>query len=148
MKILLDTCVISELQKSNGNPTVKQVVSEYADKDVFLSVITIGELSKGIALLDDGARKTGLQLWLKGLEEGYASNIIKTDKDTAHIWGELTARAQKQGKQIPASDGLIAASALQYGLHLITRNIRDFEHTGALLINPWDQEVLNTEDAD
>ncbi len=139
MKILLDTCVISELQKSNCNSSVKQVVSGYADEDVFLSVITIGELSKGIALLDDGARKTGLRLWLNGLEESYASNIIKTDKDTAHIWGELTARAQKQGKQIPASDGLIAATAVQYGLYLITRNIKDFEQTGALLINPWDE---------
>ncbi|MCK5725978.1 MAG: type II toxin-antitoxin system VapC family toxin [Thiotrichaceae bacterium] len=137
MKILLDTCVISELQKPNGNASVKKVVSEVANHDVFLSVITLGELSKGIALLDDGARKTGLRSWLNGLEESYASNIIKTDKETAHIWGELTARAQKQGKQIPASDGLIAATALQYGLYVITRNISDFEYTGALLINPW-----------
>ena len=138
MKILLDTCVISELQKTDCNASVKKVVSESADNDVFLSVITLGELSKGIALLDNGARKTGLRLWLNGLETSYASNIIKTDKETAHIWGELTARAQKQGKQIPASDGLIAATALQHGLYVITRNISDFEHTGALLINPWD----------
>jgi predicted nucleic acid-binding protein len=137
MKILLDTCVISELQKSNCNPSVKQVVSEYDNDDVFLSVITIGELSKGIALLEEGVRKTDLRLWLNGLEKGYASNIIKMDKETAHIWGELTARAQKQGKQILASDGLIAATALQYGLYVITRNVSDFEHTGALLLNPW-----------
>ncbi len=138
MKILLDTCVISELQKTNGNAAVKHFVSEYPDSDVFLSVITIGELSKGIALLDDSVRKTGLRLWLNGLEKSYARNIIKMDKETAHIWGELTARAQRQGKQISASDGLIAATALQYGLTVITRNISDFEHSGALLINPWD----------
>lgn len=140
MKLLLDTCVISELQKPNCNASVKRVVNEYSDENVFLSVISIGELSKGIALLEDGARKTSLRLWLKGLEEGYASNIIKTDKDTAHIWGELTARAQKQGKVVPASDGIIAATALQYGFYLVTRNIKDFEHTGALLINPWDTD--------
>ncbi len=130
----------SELQKPNCNSSVKRVVSDVAGEDVFLSMITIGELSKGIALLDDGARKTNLRLWLNGLEEGYASNIIKTDKNTAHLWGELTARAQKQGKIVPASDGLIAATALQYGLYIVTRNIKDFEHTGALLINPWDAD--------
>ncbi len=137
MKILLDTCVLSELQKTNCIPSVKKLIGEYAQENIFISVITIGEIAKGIALLDDGARKTSLQSWLNGLEENYTDNIIKTDIETARIWGELTAKAQRKGKQVSAGDGLIAATALRHGLHVVTRNISDFEPTEALLINPW-----------
>ena len=138
MKILLDTCVLSELQKLQCKPSVKRLVSEYANEDIFISVITLGEIAKGVALLDGGARKTQLLSWLNGLESNYADNILKTDTETARIWGELTARAQRKGRQVSAGDGLIAATAICNGLQLVTRNIADFESTGALLLNPWD----------
>ena len=87
MKVLLDTCVISELQKPNGNPSVKRVVSEYAEDNIFISVITIGEIAKGIALLDDGSRKLNLGSWLNGLEKSYVNNIIKMElrRITIHL---------------------------------------------------------------
>ena len=141
MKILLDTCVISELQKPNCTLSVKTLMNEYSTENIFISVITIGEIAKGIALLREGARKNNLRSWLNGLEESYADNIIKTDTTTARIWGELTARAQQQGRQVSAGDGLIAATALQYGLHVVTRNVSDFEPTGALIINPWNNII-------
>lgn len=144
MKALLDTCVLSELQKTNCNPTVKKIVAEYPVENVFISVITIGEIAKGIALLDKGKRQTQLLSWLNGLESHYANHILKTDVETSRLWGELTARAQKQGKQIAAGDGLIAATAIRHGLHVITRNVSDFEPTGAFLVNPWDGDCLDT----
>jgi len=74
------------------------------------------------------------------LERDYASRILPLDREAAHIWGELTAAAQKRGKIVASNDGLIAATAHRHGLHVITRNISDFEPTGAMLINPWEKE--------
>ena len=140
MRALLDTCVLSELRKPQADVGVRQAVNEIPDEDLFVSVISIGEIAKGIALLDDSRRKRDLQSWLQALESDYADRILPVDRETAHIWGELTATAQKRGRIISASDGLIAATALSHGLHVMTRNVFDFEPTGALLINPWTEE--------
>lgn len=72
-----------------------------------------------------------------GLEQRFADRILPIDVEVARIWGELTARAQARGGQVAAADGLIAATAIRNGLHVMTRNIRDFEPTGAMLIDPW-----------
>ncbi len=138
MRVLLDTCVLSEIRKPKGNQLVRRSAEEIADDDLFISVISIGEIAKGIALLDDGRRKRQLQSWLQALERDYASRILPVDGETAHIWGELTATARKHGKVVSSCDGLIAATARRHGLHLMTRNIADYEPTGAMLINPWE----------
>jgi toxin FitB len=75
--------------------------------------------------------------WLLALEHFYSDRILSIDVETSHIWGELTAAAQKSGKIIPASDGLIAATALRHGLHLMTRNTAHFDATTVTLLNPW-----------
>jgi len=137
VRALLDTCVLSELRKPQADAGVHQAVDEIPDDDLFVSVISIGEIAKGIALLDDSRRKRELQRWLQVLERDYAARILLVDRETAHIWGELTATARKNGKIISASDGLIAATARRHGLHVMTRNVADFESTGTMLINPW-----------
>ncbi len=138
MKILLDTCVLSELRVSHGNALVRSALDHFDAKDLFISVITIAEITKGIALLPSSERKTSLTHWSISLENSYADRILNINREVAHIWGELTANAQKCGKIIPAADGLIAATALAHGLHVMTRNVNDFKHTGVLLINPWE----------
>ncbi len=138
MKVLLDTCVLSELQRAGGSDVVRNAVSEFSDEELFLSVVSIGEIAKGIALLDDSIRKRNLRSWLHGLERDYNSKILDIDSATTHIWGELTASAQKKGRQVAAGDGLIAATAICHGLHVMTRNISDFEPTNVLLLNPWE----------
>jgi len=140
MRILLDTCVLSELQKPDRSVAVRDFIKEFAEDALFVSVISIGEIAKGVALLDDGARKKALQSWLNGLERAYSQRILTITPETARIWGEITAKARKQGLQVGAADGLIAATALCHGLHVITRNVSDFEPTGALIINPWEGE--------
>jgi len=137
MRALLDTCILSELRSPRPNSGVRQAIAEFADDDLFVSVVSAGEIAKGIALLKDSRNKRALDSWLQALEVGYADRLLPVDLETAHIWGELTATAQKRGRAIPAADGLIAATALHHGLHVMTRNTPDFEATGVLLLNPW-----------
>ena len=137
MKGLLDTCVVAEIGKDDGNPAVKSAVAEIATADLYLSVLTVGEIAKGIALLAAGKKKRILGSWLAGLESQFGDRILGIDVESARIWGEMTARAQKKGIIIPGTDGLLAATALRHGLHVITRNTRHFESTGALIIDPW-----------
>lgn len=139
MRVLLDTCVLSEIRKADGNRDVRRAVEKILDDDLFVSVLSIGEITKGIELLEDGKRKRALQSWLQTLERDYASRILPVDQEAGHIWGELTAAAQKQGKIVTSNDGLIAATARRHGLHIMTRNIADFQPTGAMLLNPWEE---------
>lgn len=138
MKILLDTCVLSEVSRPNSAVAVREFINKQNDNSIFLSVITIGELSKGIALLQGGKHRYNLEQWFLSIQNNYANHILPIDADTAKIWGDITASAKTRGFIIPAADGLIAATAMQYNLHLVTRNIKDFQETGVLLINPWD----------
>jgi predicted nucleic acid-binding protein len=88
--------------------------------------------------LQDSRSKRLLQGWLQVLERHYADRILPIDLEICRMWGELTAAAQKTGRTIPASDGLIAATARRHGLYIMTRNTADFEPSGLPLLNPWE----------
>jgi len=137
VKTLLDTCVLTELRKPEGHPAVKSAVAEIPDADLYLSVLTVGEIAKGIGLLAAGRKKKALTSWLTGLETKFGDRILAIDIETARLWGEFTARAQKSGIIIPGVDGLLAATALRHGLRVMTRNTGHFEASGALIIDPW-----------
>jgi predicted nucleic acid-binding protein len=139
VNVLLDTCVVSELRRLKGASPVREAVENFPHEALFISVITLGEIAKGVALLAEGRKKREMALWFRELNENFADNVLAIDRDTTHIWGEITARAQTQGIQIPAADGLIAATALRHGLHVMTRNTKHFAATGALVIDPWQQ---------
>ena len=137
MRILLDTCVLSELRGPRGHGGVRQAIEACESADLYVSVVSIGEITKGIALLKEGRKKRELQTWLDALERDYADRVLPIDVETSRIWGELAAVAQKAGRRLSASDGLIAATARRYGLRVMTRNVADFEPAGVLLLNPW-----------
>ncbi len=137
MRVLLDTCVLSELYKPNPIESVKNALNSIADNHIYLSVITIGELKKGIALLPSSHRKNDLENWFYGIEKHYYQKILPIDAEIASTWGEMTAKAQNQGLTLATADGLISATAIRHGLHLMTRNVKDFDFTGVLLVNPW-----------
>ncbi len=137
MKVLLDTCVLSELRRPKGHPGVREAVDGLDDENLFVSVISVGEIFKGIALLRESQKKRALETWLQTLERYYADRLLPIDLETSRIWGELTAAAQKAGRAVHAADGLIAATALRHGLRVMTRNAADFEPTGVPLLNPW-----------
>jgi predicted nucleic acid-binding protein len=138
MKALLDTCVISELISKRPNPKVVEYVDSLDLEDVYLSVITIGEIVKGIEKLSKSRRKQDLQAWLKDdLLVRFEGNIVALDTDVLIEWGTLTARLESAGKTMPAIDSLIAATALAKKMILVTRNISDFEATTVDIVNPW-----------
>jgi toxin FitB len=137
VKVLLDTNVISELEKSTCEPLVKAAVSDLHPNAIFLSVVTVGEITSGLHRLEPGPKKASLTKWLTSVEHEYEERILPIDVEVARIWGELTAQAAKRKSSIPASDGLIAATALRHGLHVMTRNADHFRESGALVINPW-----------
>ena len=137
MRVLLDTCVLSELRLPKINPGVREAMDALDSGDLFVSVLSVGEIAKGIALLQEGRKKQALQTWLLTMERSYRGRLLPVDLETSRIWGEITAAAQRIGRQIPAGDGLIAATARRHGLHVMTRNTADFQATGVLLLNPW-----------
>lgn len=141
MRVLLDTCVLSELRRPKGHPGVRRAVDTFESDSLFVSVVSVGEIAKGIALLKESKNKRDLQAWLQALERYYADRIVPIDLETSRTWGELTAAAQKVGRIVPASDGLIAATARRHGLHVMTRNIEHFAPTGVLLLNPWTDQI-------
>lgn len=135
--VLLDTCVISEVKSRRGLQVVKDAVNALDARQIFLSVVTIGELRKGVELAEPAAFRRRLSTSLDSLEQMYSDQVLPIDMETAHIWGDLTARAKLRGFQVPVTDGLIAATALRHGLTVMTRNTRDFAATGALIFDPW-----------
>ncbi len=137
MKYLLDTNVISEFHKPKVNSAVRAKLAAVEDDDLFLSVISIGEITNGIARLDVGKQRRDLEAWFAHTERLFANRVLSVNRDIAQLWGELTAKLAKSGRVLPVSDGLIAATALHHRLHLMTRNISDFESTGLILVNPW-----------
>lgn len=137
MITLLDTNVVSEIYKPRPNPAVLAFYDSLPENAILISVMTLGEISKGIERLDAGQRRSQLIIWRNTIEENYAERILPVDAEVAEVWGELTARARKQHVDLPVVDGLIAATAIRHGLHVVTRNVDDFKITGTLLFNPW-----------
>ena len=140
MTFLLDTCVISELVAKQPNLHVVQWVDSIDEDKLFLSVITVGEIKRGIEKLADSSRKSALTEWLEGdLLIRFTDRILPIDILVMLVWGQLTADLEKQGRRMPAIDSLIAATCLQGGIDLVTRNENDFAHSGVTVINPWEQ---------
>jgi predicted nucleic acid-binding protein len=139
MKYLLDTCVISEIVSKQPNPKVVEFVDSLDPDDVYLSVITIGEIAKGIEKLPKSKRKQELHAWLaEDLLVRFDGKIIPLGTDVLLEWGILNARLESVGKMLPAMDSLIAATVIVHDLILITRNVNDFENTGIEIGNPWE----------
>ena len=138
MKYLLDTCLVSELVKKEPNPAVVSWLDEQDEQKLFLSVLNLGELQKGISKLPDGVKKDELQAWVAlDLVERFTGRILEIDLDTALCWGRLQGEAEQAGEKLPVMDSLIAATAAAHGLVVVTRNVRDIERCGARVCNPW-----------
>ena len=105
---------------------------------MWASVFSFGEIRKGIERLAPGRRRTELEEWLeRDLEQWFEERLLPVTKAIAERWGVLSARALDKGKPLPSIDGIIAATALEHGLTLVTRNVKDFAGVGVRLLNPW-----------
>lgn len=138
MKYLLDTCLVSELVKKEPNPAVVSWLDGQDEQKLFLSVLNLGELQKGISKLPDGTKKEELQAWVAlDLVERFTGRILELDLETALCWGRLQGEAEQAGEKLPVMDSLIAATAAAHGLVVVTRNVRDIERCGVRVCNPW-----------
>lgn len=141
MSYLFDTNVISELVAARPDPGVIRWIEGLDPESVFLSVITIGELKRGIEKLPDSRRKNELENWLTSdLLVRFRDRILPIDVDAILAWGSLVARMESMGKPIAAIDSLLAATAENIGLTLVTRNTLHFEKTGISIFNPWNSK--------
>lgn len=139
MSWLLDTCVICEPTRKQPSARVLAWLDDQAEETLYLSVLSLGEIRKGIARLPAGAKRRRLERWLENdLAERFAGRILGIDAEMADLWGRLQAQAENRGNPLPTLDSLLAATALARGLTVVTRNTSDFEATGAELINPWE----------
>ena len=136
---LVDTNIPSELTRENPNVRVAAFLANAGKSSVFLSVMTIGEICKGIASLPISQRRTGLQDWLDiDVRSWFAGLILPVTEDIAERWGHLAATAKQQGATVAVVDGVIAATALHHDLTLVTRNVKDFGALRVTILNPWD----------
>jgi len=139
MKYLLDTCIISEAIKRKPSSKVIKWIKQEEEGNFFISVLTIGELHKGIEKLDKSARKEELHNWVENdLKERFCNRIINIDMQVAMVWGEIQGMTERAGKPIPAIDSLIAATGITHHLTVVTRNTSDMKESGAVLLNPWE----------
>lgn len=140
MNYLLDTCVISELVKPLPDMNVVNWMRSMPTEQLYLSVITIGEVRKGLTKLPVSRRKDALTNWVNTLVEDYRDRIYPVNLAVAENWGILQGRAELDGKPMSSFDGLIAAIALTHNLVVVTRNVDDFEASNLPIHNPWVME--------
>jgi len=135
---LLDTCVVSELVRPRPKASVVRWVLERDEDELFLSVITIGELEKGIARLPDSPKRVALEQWVRReLADRFRDRLLAVDSGVAARWGALVGASEVRSQPLPVIDSLIAATGLQHDLTVVTRNTDDLERCGAHCFNPW-----------
>ena len=138
MKYLLDTCVISELTKIRPRKNVIKWIASIEESFLYLSVLTIGEILKGITMLRDSKKKAALQDWVHAdLLNRFENRILPISVRIATTWGEIQGKAEQDGRTLPAIDSLIAATAIVHDLTVVTRDTGHMKNTGAMIYNPW-----------
>ena len=135
---LLDTNLISELVRPKPAPKVTAWIDATDESLLYLSVLTLGEIHKGIASLRDTSRRVALEAWLDSdLVLRFANRILPIDQAVADRWGRIAAQVAATRSSLPVIDGLLAATAMQHNLTLVTRNTKDVATTGVPVLNPW-----------
>lgn len=138
---LLDTNIPSELLRPRPDVNVADWLKRQLHETLFVSVVTLGELRRGAALLtEQSARRTELERMIHdNIPAWFGDRILPVTRAIAERWGVLDAERQRAGRPLNLADGLIAATALEHNLTLVTRNVKDFDHLGLPLHNPWDR---------
>lgn len=136
---LLDTNVVSEYSRPRPpDAMVKKWVDAQGEESLYLSVLTLGEIRKGTALLPTGNKRYQLEQWLDHeLQVRFGNRLLPVTCEIADLWGAMAAEPQLQGTAMAIIDGLIAATAKHHELAIVTRNVRDFRMWGISVVNPW-----------
>jgi predicted nucleic acid-binding protein len=135
---LLDTNIPSEFTRNRPEPRVVQWLKARPVTALFLSVVTIGEIRKGLIMLPQGRRRNELEAWFQNdLPAWFLDRILPITPAIADRWGVLDGQCQLKGTPLNTADGMIGATAIEYDLTIVTRNVRDFAGLGAEFLNPW-----------
>ncbi|MGA2769345.1 MAG: type II toxin-antitoxin system VapC family toxin [Bryobacteraceae bacterium] len=136
---LLDANCVSELVRVKPEPRVLEWMEVADESLLYLSVLTLGEIRKGLAALPQGRRRARLEAWLEvDLRGRFSGRILPVDAAVADRWGLLAAQARRNGAPLPIVDGLLAATALHHNLTLVSRNVCDFAAAQVSVLNPWE----------
>jgi toxin FitB len=139
MAFLLDTCTISEMVAVQPNLNVLSWFESQNEKNFYLSIITIGEIEKGIYQLPISKKRISLETWFfGGLVSGFQGRILNIDRKVMTNWAKMIANLKSKGVIRPAFDSLIEATALEHDLILVTRNVKNFGHSQVTILNPWE----------
>lgn len=138
MRLLLDTNVLSEVTRPAPDARVLDWLDGLDEDRSFISVVSIAEIRRGVALMDEGRKREALAEWLaRDLPQRFEQRVIPVDELVALAWGDLMGLAKRRGRGLSSMDGLIAATAIAQELTLATRNTKDFEGFGIELFDPW-----------
>ena len=138
MNYLLDTCAVSELIRAEPDRGFLAWLASCDEQRLAVSVLTLGEIEKGIAKLPDSDRKDSLREWLHhDLAERFSGRVLGVTPDIAFAWGRLLGEAEVRGAKLPVIDALIAATALVHECAVVTRNQADLDRCGVTVVNPW-----------
>ena len=134
---LLDTNAVSEPKRARPDRALVAWLGDQLPTDLHLSVISVGELRRGIVRLEPGRRRDDLDYWLAQLILRFDDRILPIDLDVTERWAALAEAQRAAGRTSDLTDELIAATAHVHGLTIVTRNLRHFEHTGCRVLSPW-----------
>lgn len=138
MKFLLDTNVLSEVTRPAPSARVLEWIDAQDEDRLFISVLSLAEIRRGISLMDVGFKRDRLADWLgRDLPQRFEGRVLHVDEAAALAWGDLMALAKRRGRGLSSMDGLIAATAISQDLCIATRNVKDFEGLGIALFSPW-----------
>ncbi len=138
MRYLLDTCVVSEFAKPVPNAGLLDWLEGGDEDTFFLSVLSLGEIQKGIEKLPKSKRKSRLEHWLeRDVRARFSGRTLEVSEEIALRWGKILGEAEKQGHPLPVVDALLGATALTHGLTIVTHNENDLSRTGARMVDPW-----------
>ena len=140
MRLLLDTNVLSEVTRPAPDPRVLNWLDRLDEDRCFISVVSIAEIRRGVALMDEGRKRDALADWLaRDLPQRFEQRVLPVDEAVALAWGDLMGQAKRRGLGLSSIDGLIAATAIAQDLVLATRNTKDFDGFSIALFDPWTQ---------
>ncbi|MDX8510330.1 type II toxin-antitoxin system VapC family toxin [Mesorhizobium captivum] len=138
MRLLLDTNVLSEVTRPSPDARVLEWLDRLDEDRSFISVVSIAEIRRGVALMDEGRKREALAEWLaRDLPQRFEQRVLPVDEPVALAWGDLMGLAKRSGRGLSSMDGLIAATAIAQQLTMATRNTKDFEGFGIELFDPW-----------
>jgi len=137
MNFLLDTCIISEPKQKRPNEKVLEWLDAQDESKLYLSVLTIGEIRKGITRLESSRKKAELEKWLEQLRMRFSRRILPLSEKTFLVWGKMYSEFERKGIVRPSFDSLLEATALEHDMIFVTRNVKNFQHSQVTILNPW-----------